>query len=112
MALLRHALAAAALLLLAGCGGPSAPPPPPPQTFSTAAPAELRKEFVILRELVKQHAAQDTAGNEARVETVERHLRARLDALPDGGRNEEEREIVRKVRAVVGECWRGWGQPS
>ena len=105
MALLRHTLAAAALLSLAGCGGPSSPPPLPPQAPATAEPTELRKDFVILRELVKQHALQTEAGNEARVETVERHLRERLEALPDGGRNEEEREIVRKARELVGECW-------
>ena len=103
MALLRHALAAAVLLTLTGCGGPSSSPPPPPQAPATAEPAELRKEFVILRELVKQHALQTEAGNEVRVETVERHLRERLVALPDGGRNEEEREIVRRAMAVVGE---------
>ena len=105
MALLRHTLAAAALLTLAGCDGPSSSPPPPPQAPTTAAPTELRKDYIILRELVKQHALQSEAGNEARVETVERHLRERLETLPDGGRNEEEREIVRKARVVVGECW-------
>ena len=105
MALLRHALAAAALLPLAGCGGPSSSPPPPPQAPTTAEPVELRKDFIILRELVKQHALQSEAGNEVRVETVERHLRERLEALPDGGRNEEEREIVRRARELVGECW-------
>ena len=102
MAHLRYTLASAALLTLAGCGGPSESPPQAP---AVAEPTELRKDFVILRELVKQHTLQTEAGNEARVETVERHLRERLDALPDGGRNEEEREIVRKARVVVGECW-------
>ena len=103
MALLRHALAAAALLTLAGCGGPSSPSPPPPQTSSTAEPAELRKDFIILRELVKQHSLQTEASNDTRVATVERHLRERLAALPDGGTNEDEREIVRRARAVVRE---------
>ena len=105
MAHLRHALAAAVLLALAGCGGPSSPPPLSPQASATTEPTELRKDFVILRELVKQHALQSEAGNEARVATVERHLRERLEALPDGGRNEGEQEIVRKARVVVGECW-------
>ena len=102
---MRYTLAAAALLTLAGCGGPSPSPPSPPQAPATAEPTELRKDFLILRELVKQHALQSEAGNEVRVETVERHLRERLEALPDGGRNEEEREIVRRARELVGECW-------
>ena len=101
MAPLRHALAAVALLLLAGCGGPSSSPPSPPQISSTADPTELRKDFVILRELVKQHALQTEAGNDSRVETVERHLRERVEALPDPGQNAAEREIVRQARALV-----------
>ena len=103
MALPRCVLAAAALLTLAGCGGRSAPPSPPPQSPATAEPTELRKDFLILRELVKQHSLQTEAGNDTRVAIVERHLRERLAALPDGGRNEDEREIVRRARAVVRE---------
>ena len=101
MAFPRCVLAAAALLFLAGCGGPSSPPPPPPQVSSTAEPTELRKDFLILRELVKQHALQTEAGNDARVETVERHLRERVEALPDPVQNAAEREIVRQARALV-----------
>ena len=103
MALVRHVLAAAVLLTLAGCGGPSSPPPSPPQASATAAPAELRKDFIILRELVKQHALQTEAGNEARVEAVERHLKTRLSTLPDSGHTPAEQEILVRARALVGE---------
>lgn len=102
MAPLRHVLAAA-LLILAGCGGPSSPPPPPAQASSTAEPTELRKDFVILRELVKQHTLQTEAGNEARVETVERHLKTRLSTLPDSGQNPAEQEILARAQALLGE---------
>jgi hypothetical protein len=64
---------------------------------------EVRREFVILRELAKQHGIQGEAGNAARVEAVERHLRERLAAVPDEGRNEEEREILERARRVMGE---------
>ena len=66
-----------------------------------APPGEVRREFVILRELVKQHALQSEAGNEARLETVERHLRERLAGLPDEGLNEEEREILSQAQELV-----------
>ena len=95
-------LALAVLVFLAGCGkggsgaasadsGPTSPP---------ATPVEVRKEFVILRELVKQHGLQVEAGNDARVEAVERHLRERLEKLPDGGANEAERDILRRARGI------------
>ena len=103
MALLRHTLAAAALLILAGCGGPSSPPPPPSQTSATTEPTELRKDFIILRELVKQHALQSEAGNEARVEAVERHLKSLLSTLPDSGQTPAEQEILARAQALVGE---------
>lgn len=63
--------------------------------------AEVRREFVVLRELVKQHALQSEAGNEGRLETVERHLRERVEKVSDEGVCEEEREIVRQAREVV-----------
>ena len=103
MALLPHALAAAVLLTLAGCGGPSSSPPPPPQAPATAEPTDLRKDFVILRELVKQHSLQIEAGNEARVEAVERHLKTRLSTLPDSGQTPAEQEILAQAQALIGE---------
>ena len=54
----------------------------------------------MLRELVKQHAAQEEAGNEARVAAVERHLREWLARVPDEGGNEEEREVLRQAREL------------
>ena len=103
MALPRCALAAVALLTFSGCGGPSSPPPAPQQAVATADPAEVRKDFVILRELVKQHSLQTEAGNKARVETVERHLRSRLSTLPDSAQNPAEQEILAHAQALVGE---------
>lgn len=104
MAFLRCALATAAVLLtLAGCGGPSSSPPPSPQASATAEAAELRKDFVILRELVKQYSLQSEAGNKARVEVVERHLKARLSSLPDSGHNPAEQEILAQAQALIRE---------
>ena len=93
----RRVVVAAALLLAgAGCSGgrehPAGEPPAPP--------GEVRREFVVLRELVKQHAAQEEAGNEARVEAVERYLRDWLARVPDEGANEEEREVLRLAREL------------
>ena len=65
-----------------------------------APSGEVRREFVVLRELVKQHAAQEEAGNEARVAAVERHLREWLARVPDEGGNEEEREVLRQAREL------------
>ena len=103
MAFSRCVLAAAALLFLAGCGGPSSSPSPPPPAPTTAEPTELRKDFVILRELVKQRALQTEAGNEARVEAVERHLKSRLSTLPDSGQTPAEQEILAQAQALIGE---------
>ena len=104
MAHLRHTLSAAVLLTLAGCGGPSEVPPQPlPQAPATAESAEVRKDFVILRELVKQHALQTEADNEARVEAVERHLKSRLSTLPDSGQTPAEPEILARAQALIGE---------
>lgn len=102
MALLRCNLAAAALLSLAACGGPSSLPPPP-QTPATAEPATLRKDFIILRELVKQHTLQTEAGNEPRLAAIERHLTTRLSTLPDSGQTPAEQEILACARALIAE---------
>ena len=100
----RAALAALLLLLLmavAGCSGrkeeqqPAGGPPAPP-----GQKAEVRREFVVLREVVKQLEAQREAGNEARLAAVERYLGEWLAKVPDEGENEEEREILRRARAA------------
>ncbi len=61
---------------------------------------EVRREFVVLRELVKQLEAQREAGNEARLEAVERYLGEWLAKVPYEGENEEKREILRRARAA------------
>ena len=60
----------------------------------------MRREFVILRELLKQHAKQTEVGNAERLAIVDRNLRERLVALPDEGQTEDEREVVRKARGL------------
>ena len=94
----RRAVVAAALLL--GWGGCSSREREQPAGEPLAPPGEVRREFVVLRELVKQHAAQEEAGNEARVAAVERHLREWLARVPDEGANEEEREVLRQAREL------------
>lgn len=60
----------------------------------------MRREFVILRELLKQHAKQTEAGNAERLAIVDRNLRERLAALQDEGLTEDERKVVRKARGL------------
>lgn len=103
MAHVRCALAAAALLSLAACGGPSTSPPPPPQAPATVEPAALRKDFLILRELVKQHALQTESGNEPRLAAIKRHLTTRLSTLPDTGQTPAEQEILAQAQALAGD---------
>lgn len=98
----RAALAAVLLLSAASCGRPSAPEPAGRDAAAPATePAEVRKEFVILRELVKQHALQTEADNAARLESVTRHLHDRLNNLPDEGLNEQERTILLQARQTA-----------
>lgn len=73
-----------------------------PASQSRPSRPEVRKEFVILRELTKQHALQSEVGNEVRLESVKRHLSERLSALPDEGQSSEERAILRVARALDG----------
>ena len=61
----------------------------------------MRREFIILRELVKQHAKQTAAGNVERLAIVDRNLRERLVSLPDEGQTEDEREVVRQARELA-----------
>ncbi|MBR4190442.1 MAG: hypothetical protein IKQ55_10835 [Kiritimatiellae bacterium] len=98
----RAALAAALLFSAASCGRPSAPESAERDAAPPATePSEVRKEFVILRELARQYAIQTEAGNAARLESVTRHLQGRLTSLPDEGRNEEERTILHQARQAA-----------
>ena len=67
------------------------------ETFSAPPHAPMRREFVILRELLKQHAKQTEVGNAERLAIVDRNLRERLVALPDEGQTEDEREVLREA---------------
>ncbi len=100
-----RAAVAAALLLGGGCSGSggsgAAPPAAGEQSEAPKAAGEVRKEFVILRELARQHEIQKEAGNEARVAAVERHLRERVEAASEEGATEAERVILRVARRLV-----------
>lgn len=101
-------MVAALLLGLAGCSGDRSGGTGSPATETSDAPreseqqAEIRHEFVVLRELEKQYVLQRDAGNEDRVAAVERYLAEWLAKIPDDGANDEEREIVCCARGLVG----------
>ena len=101
-------MVAALLLGLAGCSGNRNGKTGVPAIESSETPreserqAKIRHEFVVLRELVKQCALQRDAGNGDRVAAVERYLAEWLAKIPDEGANDEEREIVRRARGIVG----------
>ena len=100
----RAALAAALLPFLAACSGadnPEAPVANAPTSQPTPSPSKVRKEYVILRELTKQHALQSEAGNEARLESVKRHLSECLSTIPDEGQSDEERAIVCEAQRLA-----------
>ena len=93
------------LLLFAGCSGEKRGPPdvsvpvaPSTSMSASAAPAPLRRDFVVMRELVRQHELQ--AGNELRTKAVEKSLREKFPALPDGDLTEEERTIFLKAEKL------------
>lgn len=90
----------AVLLLLAGCSSEekkdaNADHAEPTSSVGVAATKSnpVRTEFIIVREIVKQHDLQ--AGNEKRVEAIETALRTRFPLLPDKGNTEEEKRIFR-----------------
>ena len=88
-------------ILAAGCARrePAQTEPRPPE--DGGGEAVVRTEFVILKELVKQHAKQGEAGDTNRLAIVERHLRERVAGVPDEGACDEEREILRAARALA-----------
>ena len=102
MRLAGTAIVPCSLLLLAGCSGG---PGEPEQTAAAPTVADdavacdetspPRREFVILRELVRQHGLQ--RGNEPRTKTIESSLRKRFPDLPDKGTTDEERRIYHEA---------------
>ena len=94
------------LLLFAGCSGEKRGPPdvsvpvaPSTSMSASAAPAPLRRDFVVMRELVRQHELQ--AGNELRIKAIENSLREKFPALPNGDLTEEERTIFLKAKELL-----------
>lgn len=57
-----------------------------------------RKEFVIVREIVKQHGLQ--TDNEKRMEAIATALKATFPLLPDKGETEEEKRIYSEAEAL------------
>jgi len=57
-----------------------------------------RKEFVIVREIVRQHGLQ--TDNEKRMEAIATVLKAKFPLLPDKGEIEEEQRTYRKAEAL------------
>lgn len=111
------AVAALCSLLLAGCTGRqeegSSESVPEMQSSNeqvsalsgtspnAPAPEPMRHDFVILKELARQHALQTEAGNGERLAAVERHLRERIAIMPDEGNSDAEREAFRQARELV-----------
>lgn len=97
--------AALALLLFAGCSGgkeeavsSDSMGESPVPAATAPRPAPPRKEFVLLRELIRQHELQQ--GNAKRIEAVETALRERFPLLPDEGETEEEKRIFHEAEAL------------
>jgi hypothetical protein len=57
-----------------------------------------RKEFAIMREIVRQHGLQ--TDNEKRMEAIATVLKAKFPLLPDKGETEEEKRIYREAEAL------------
>ena len=102
-------LATLALLLLAGCSGGKDPDARIDdggdrqtvkqsncQTEERVIP--LRKEFVVVREIVRQHGLQQ--GNDNRMTAIETALKAKFPLLPDEGETEEEKRIYHDAKAL------------
>ena len=61
----------------------------------------MRKEFVILRELVRQHDLQQ--GNDRRIKAIETALKSKLPLLPDHGETEEEKRVFSQAERLMAE---------
>lgn len=59
----------------------------------------MRREFVVMRELVRQHELQQ--GNDKRIEAVEKALKERFPLLPDEGKTEEEKRVFLEAKELL-----------
>ena len=107
-------------LLLAGCsggqeeegdGGTGVPPVQRENGQDARFPKSgqpdsvpMRREFVILRELVKQHTKQTEVGNPERLSNVDRHLRERLATAPNENLTDAEKAILEDARKLFPEA--------
>ncbi len=99
-------LAVLSLLLLAGCSGGKEEAVPSDSVGESPVPAATaprlvppRKEFVLVRELIRQHELQQ--GNAKRIEVVETALKERVPLLPDEGKTEEETSIFQQAKRLL-----------
>ena len=98
------AFALASLLLLAGCSGGKETEPSEHGAKHSGKPSEIaeiqpiRKEFMMVREIVKQHALQQ--GNEKRMAAIEAALTNKFPLLPDKGATDEEKRIYREAEEL------------
>lgn len=106
MSFTNAAIISFSLFLFAGCSGEkkdpqdfSGPSAPAVSRPAEGATAPLRRDFVIMRELIRQHELQQ--GNELRKKAVESHLRARFPTLPDDGLTAEELTIRHKAEELL-----------
>ncbi len=68
------------------------------QTVKPSNCQTLRKEFVVVREIVRQHSLQQ--GNEKRMEAIEAALKSKFPLLPDKGETEEEKRVYRDAEEL------------
>ena len=98
------AFALASFLLLAGCSGGKEKEPSEHgaehsgKSLEIAEIPPVRKEFMLVREIVKQHALQQ--GNEKRMAAIEAALTNKFPLLPDKGATDEEKRIYREAEEL------------
>lgn len=96
-----------AILLFAGCSGGKEVAEVPQnhgseisRTDSGAIDSKpMRREFVAMRELVRQHELQQ--GNDKRIEAVKKALKERFPLLPDEGETEEEKRVFLEAKGLL-----------
>ena len=69
------------------------------KSFRISEVQQPRKEFVIMREIVRQHGLQ--TDNEKRMEAIATALNAKFPLLPDKGETEEEKRIYREAETLL-----------